>query len=172
MADRFGIDDHTRFLVLFLDGDMKGPEISERIQRPDRTIRDWVAKTKLGIDIREVAEGRGTKPTITTAQENKIVRQVRETPQKASTRRLAAKDDMAKSSVHRILKRKGLKYTSYSSQPELTFDQECDRIAFCEKMTMEDGDAIYETFYADEMGIKLSEAQVDKGWHRSGEKVT
>ena len=80
MSSDFNIDDKTRFLVFSLDADLKISVISER------TLRDWAIKTNRGQDIREIISGRGQKPKVTQADEKKVVRQVGETPHKASTR--------------------------------------------------------------------------------------
>ena len=86
MSSNFNIDDKTRFLVLYLNADLKISVISRLLDRSERTLRDWAIKTNRGQDIREIISGRGQKPKVTQADEKKVVRQVGETPHKASTR--------------------------------------------------------------------------------------
>jgi len=169
MSSNFNIDDKTRFLVLYLNADLKISVISRLLDRSERTLRDWAIKTNRGQDIREIISGRGQKPKVTQADEKKVVRQVRETPHKASTRMLASKGDLGKSTIHRILTQKGFRYRNYGSLSKLTSDQEDERVQFCQEMTADNGDVIYQTFYSDEMGIRLSEAHKTKGWQRPGE---
>lgn len=58
MSQKFEIDDKTRFLVLYLDAEMKPSRISRILNRPERTVRDWAEKTEEGKGIREVQKGR------------------------------------------------------------------------------------------------------------------
>lgn len=169
MSSEFNIDDKTRFLVLYLDADFKVSVISKLLDRSERTLRDWAIKTNRGQDIREIIPGRGQKTKVTQADEKKVVRQVRETPHKASTRMLAAKDDLGKSTIYRILTQKGFRYRNYGLLSKLTSDQEEERIEYCQEMNANNGEAIYQTFFSDEMGIRLSEAHKTKGWQRPEE---
>ena len=85
-------------------------------------------------------------------------------PQKVSTRNLAARDGVNRTIIHNIFVEKGLKYQSPNILPELTMDQMQKRTAYCSNMLETNGEKIYETFFSDEMGIKLSEAHPKKTW--------
>jgi transposase len=171
MASALGIDDKVRFLVLFLDADMKSTRISRLIDRSERTIRDWISKTRQGVDIRVVEEGRGSKKKVTGVKQKKVLRQIRENPQSATTRRLGAKNDISKSAIHRLLVQKGLKYLGLNPVPELSEDQKDARVEHCLDMTSDDGRRIYQTFYADEMGIRLSDVNKTKSWQDPIKKI-
>jgi len=171
MISDFDIDIKTRFLVLHLDAQMKSTRISDILRTPLRTIQDWIAKTDEGQDIREVGAGRGNKPKVTSKLKQKILRSAREQPNTSSTRKLGAKLDLGKSTIHEIYLQKGLKYQTLGKRPNLTEDQRDDRIDYCLEMTEEDGDKIYETFFSDEMGIRLSEAHQIKAWQTPGKKL-
>jgi len=98
------------------------------------------------------------------------MRQVRETPHKASTRMLAAKGDLGKSTIYRILTQKGFRYRNCGLLSKLTSDQEEERVEYCQVMTANNGEAIYQTFYSDGMGVRLPEAHKTKGWQKSNEE--
>lgn len=170
MISDFQIDDKTRFLVLYLDAEMKPSRISRILNRPERTIRDWIKKTDEGKDIR-VIEGRGPKSSLSEPLKKKILRQVRETPHKASTRKLAAKNGIGKTTIHDLMVQKGLRYGKIDTLPELTAEQREERLDFCNEMLLNNGEKVYQTFFSDEMGIKLSETKKEKAWHMPRKKV-
>lgn len=122
------IDNKTRFLVLYLDAEMKPTRISKTIGVPIRTVQDWVDKTEEGKDIRKVGKGRGRKSTKTSTFKKKVLRQARMTPAKASTRNLAARNRVTKTAIHDIYVEKGLKYRNTETLPELTDTQMHKRI--------------------------------------------
>lgn len=166
----FGIDVKTRFLVLYLDAEMKPSRISRLIGKTERTIKNWIEKTDSGEDVR-IVKRRGTKAKVDQKIKKKIMRQVSESPHRATTRKLAARNDLSKSTIHNIIVEKGYKYGNNKSLPQLTDAQRDDRVDFCEYMTANHGDKIYETFYSDEMGIRLSKAKKDKHWYAPGKKI-
>ena len=171
MSQKFEIDDKTRFLVLYLDAEMKPSRISRILNRPERTVRDWAEKTEEGKDIREVQKGRGRQSKLSKIEQKRILRQTKQTPQKATTRRLAAKNDLEKSAIHRLVIQKCLKYKGLKFVQELTSKQKSERIDYCLEMTEGDGQKIYQTFYSDEMGIRLSDIGKTKAWQEPGKKI-
>ena len=128
-------------------------------------------KTDQGKDIRTVSPGRGPKPTIAEETKRKIIRSVRENSQKQSTRSLATKHNMSNSTVFNILKEKNCKYRRYDIPQNLTDDERANRVAFCQRMLEDDGQMIYETFFSDEMGIRLSDAHRLKVWGNKDSKM-
>ena len=171
MISDYDIDIKTRFIVLHLDANMKSTRMSDILQTPLRTIQDWMQKVDEGKDIRAVSQGRGREPKITKEEEHKILRNVREHPERSSTRKLGAKLEISKSTIHDIYVQKGLKYQSVRKIPKLTETQMDERIQYCLDMTSEDGQMIYETFFSDEMGIKLSDAYPRKVWGKAGDEM-
>lgn len=171
MSDSFGLDDKTRFLVLYLDAEMKPSRITKILKRPERTIYDWIDRTDQGEDIRDVKKGRGRKSTISATEKKMIMRQVREIPHKATTRRLAGRHELGKSSIHRILVEKNAKYEAFSTLKELNSDEKLNRVEFCKEMLGKRSRKIEQTFYSDEMGIKLSETTPKKTWQTPTKKV-
>lgn len=168
---RPNLDDKTRFLVLYLDAKMKPTRISRIINVPERTVQDWIQKTDMGIDVREVQPGRGRKPTKSPTIRRKILRTVSRSPYKYTTRRLGHLYDSSNSYVHGVLKGSGLKYSTSRVKHILNDDEKADRVAFCEDMAQNEGEKIYETFFSDEMGMKLSEAYPKKTWRDPQKKV-
>lgn len=164
MSFKPNIDNKTRFLVLYLDAEMKASRVSKTLGVSLRTIQDWIRKTEEGYDVRKIASGRGRKTTKTPALKKKVLRQTKMFPQKVSTRNLAARDGVNRTIIHNIFVEKGLKYQSPNILPELTMDQMQKRTAYCSNMLETNGEKIYETFFSDEMGIKLSEAHPKKTW--------
>lgn len=171
MTFKHNIDDKTRFLVLYIDAEMKPTNISKTLGRPLRTIQDWVQKTDANQDIRVVQQGRGRKTTSTDNLKKNVMRRVRQTPEKSSTRKLGAKYGVPKTKVHEILIEKGLKYQSVQANKDLTDDQREDRVQYCSEMLENDGEKIYNTFFTDEMGMKLSDAHVKKAWGQPNKKI-
>jgi len=165
------IDIKDRFLVLYFDAQMGPIQLSRILEVPGRTIRDWINRVKNGEDIREVKKGRGRKRSITPDIEAKVLRTARQSYAKTSTRRVGAKLDIGKSSVHRIFQQKRYRYQSLIDTPELTTQEKERRVSYCEEMVAGEGQAIDETFFSDETGIKLSESHPTRAWSRPGRKI-
>lgn len=157
------IDPKIRFLVLYVDAKKCSKDISEIIGKSYSTVQDWVRRTDKGEDIREVQPGRGRKSLFSPDTKRKVVRVVRENPQKYSTRNLGSKFDMSHSTAHNILLEYGFTYGSNHLVQYLTEEEKKLRVQFCETM-LEDDRALFETFYSDEMGISLSDAHRNKVW--------
>ena len=171
MTLKHHLDNKTRFLVLFLDAKMKATRIAKILKLSVRTIQAWVRKTNDTQDIRKIRKGRGPKPNLTNEKKKRVYRRVREAPAKSSTRSIGAKFEVSPVGVHSILKKRGLKYQSVISREELTKEQKDERIYFCEDMLEDDGQMIDETFFGDEMGIRLSDARIKKAWSEPQKKV-
>jgi len=159
------IDPKVRFLVLHVDAGLCSKEISEILGRSYSTVQDWVRRTDEGEDIREVQPGRGRKPTYSPDTKRKVVRAIRENPQKYSTRSLGSKFGMSHSTAHNILLENGFTYGSDHLVQYLTPEEKQARVDFCLEM-LEDDRTLFETFYSDEMGINLSDAHKSKTWAR------
>ena len=84
---------------------MESTRIGQTLQTLLRTIQDWVVKTDEEQDIREICEGR-RKSKITSKPKNKIYRNAREQPNDSSTRKLEAKLELGKSTIHEICLKK------------------------------------------------------------------
>jgi len=106
MTFQHHIDNKTRFLVLFLDAQIKATRIAKILNMSLRTVQDWISKTKKNQDIRKIQKGRGPKSTLTKDVQRKVYRQVREAPAKSSTRSLGAKFEVSSTHVHSFLKKK------------------------------------------------------------------
>jgi methylphosphotriester-DNA--protein-cysteine methyltransferase len=100
-----------------------------------------------------------------------ILRKAREHPEKASTRKLGAELKLSKTTIHEVYREKGLIYGKLGKRPDLSLETKEDRMTFCQDMLEENGQRIYETFFSDEMGIKLSDAQLDKRWYKPQKKL-
>ena len=157
------IDDKVRFLVLFLDAGFSTKRISNVIRRSYSTVQDWVRRTNNGEDIREVHPGRGRKTTFSPEIKRKVVRAVRENPGRYSTRSLASKFEMSRTTAYNILREKGFTYGASHLVQNLTDEEKENRVKYCEEM-LQDEKVIFETFFADEMGIALSDAHQTKSW--------
>ena len=139
MSDKYGIDDKTRFLVLYLDAQLKLNDISRIINRAERTVRNWEKKVQHNIDIRIVREGRGRKKEITEEMEKMIIDQINEAPERVSLRKLAARVGKAASTIHSFLTQKGLKYKNYDETVIYDEKARMERVDFCSKMLTEGG---------------------------------
>ncbi|HRN71343.1 MAG TPA: IS630 family transposase [Candidatus Woesebacteria bacterium] len=164
MQNIFEIDPKVRCIVLHNDAQWTARRISEGLQIPERTIRDWINKVDKGINILEVQAGRGRNPTISESTKDKVVRTVRRKPLISSTRNLSVQYNMAKDSVNRTLKSRNYKYGKAKEKIQLEETEKKDRVNFCRNMLKRRGEPLEEIFFSDEMGMRLSEAYNKKGW--------
>lgn len=171
MCEKYGIDVKTRFLVLYFDAQMRGPDIARIINKPMRTIERWLISTKKGEDIRIHKGGNGRKKSITEETENKIVQVINEDPEGTSLRKLAARFAISRSSIARTLEHKGLRYKSFDRSIIYAEEERMIREDFCKKMLSEDGKLIYRTFFSDEMGIELGKAHKTRAWQFPSKKL-
>ena len=162
------IDIKTRFIVLCLDAKLCTNRLSTMLKIPLRTAQDWEKKIQKGKDIRKVEPGRGIKPVITEDIKKKVVRRARENLPKGTTRKVAPLYNISKSSVGTILGKRGYQYKKVSSRVQLTQGEKVARVRFCKEMIKWRGKKIYQTFFADEMGVWLSDALRRYGWARKG----
>ena len=169
MSDKYGIDDKTRFLVLYLDAKMSATEISKIINRSGYTIKNWVSWTKHGDDIR--VEGRGRKKYITEEIEDKVVRMVKENPEGATLKKVGAHFGFAHSTIRKILSKKGYKYKAFDQSVKYDEDERILRVDFCNRMLADEGKLIYRTFFSDEMGIELHRVHKNRAWQLPTEKL-
>ena len=165
------LDDATRFLVLFLDAKFSNTRISGILNRDLRTIQDWASKIRNRKDIRKIEQGRSRKPKVTAADKKKVIRQVKSRPSKGTTRKLASRNGVSHTKIHEILEEKGFTYKGVSNLPILNEDQKEERIDYCDEMLENDGEKIFETFFSDEMGIKLSDMHVRRAWGQPNKKL-
>ena len=171
MCETYGIDDKTRFLVLYFDAKMDAHAIAKIINRSERTLLYWVSRTKSGEDIRIIKKGRGCKKTIKEETENRIIQMVYENPEGASIRKLAARSGISKNSISRILAERGFRYQRYDQSIVYEEEERMNRVDFCKKMLSEESRLIYRTFFSDEMGVELNSTHKSRGWQIPAEKV-
>ena len=172
MCEKFGIDDKTRFLVLYFDAKMSILEISKIIHRSTPAISFWEAKIKKGEDIRTIKKRPVQKKSITEEVENKIIQMVKENPRGSSLKKLAARiGGISANSIGRVLRRKGFKYKAYDRGIIYSEEERINRMAFCKRMLSEEGKAIYQTFFSDEMSIELNKYYKAKAWQLPTENI-
>lgn len=171
MCDKYGIDDKTRFLVLYVDGHLSGQEIATIINRSAKLIYQWERRTKKGEDIRIHKGGNGRKKSITEETEHRVVQMAKENPEAASLSKLRARiGDISANSIWRILTKHGFRYKGADKGIYYTQEERFNRIDFCKKMLADDGKLIYQTFYSDEMAIQLSKVHKTKIWQLPTDK--
>lgn len=171
MCEKYEIDDKTRFLVLYLDAGMGVQEISKIINRPLATVYGWEARTKNGEDIRIHKNKIGRKKSITEETENKIIQMVKEHPEGASTKKLAARIGVSRTSIANVLARKGFKYKAFDNTLIYAEQERMTRVDFCKMMLSCEEKLIYQTFFSDEMGIELNKMHKNKAWQIPAEKM-
>lgn len=128
------IEDKTRFLALYQDTRLTIAEIAATIDRSLDTVLTWVKKTKQGEDIRNPPQRKRKRIKMTQEIQENILREARKSPERSTTRKLAAKYQVGKSSVQRLFKERGWKYTINTFVKEHTLEEKEERINFCEKM--------------------------------------
>lgn len=77
---------------------------------------------------------------------------------------------MSNSKVFDILKEKGFIFGGYDIPQNLTDIERDSRVEFCELM-LDDENRIYETFFSDESGFKLSDAHVERIWKKEDKEM-
>ena len=171
MFDTSNLDPKLRFLVLYIDAKWSARRISETINTPIRTIQSWISKINEGKDVGIIEPGRGRKPIVSEEIKKKIVRTARRKPSHSSTRNLSSMYKVGRDTAYRTLKEKGMVYKTVKSQPALTEKHKKDRVDFCNSMLKRRVKPIDETFFSDEMGIKLSDAHPQKAWGEPSIKI-
>ena len=171
MCDKLGIDDKTRFLVLYFDARMNIQQISKILNRSLSTLRDWEGRAQNGEDVRTPKEKGHRKRSITEETENKIAQAVKENPEGVSITKLAARFGLSKNSIGTILARKGFKYLRFDDTVVYAEEERMVRVDFCKKMISDEGKLIYRTFFSDEMGMQLNEAHKTRAWQIPTQKV-
>lgn len=161
----------TRFLVLFLDAKFTSNRISTLLKIPLRTVQDWEKKTKDGKDIRQIKVGRGSKQVVSPGIQGKVARNVREKPFKASTRKLASKYEIGKSTVDSILGKRGFQYKKVTETMVLTDEEKLARMEYCQGMLKWSGRKINQAFFIDETCVWLSDAYKKQAWSKPTKKL-
>ena len=171
MCEKLGIDDKTRFLVLYLDAHLSALEISRIINRSNQIIYVWESRTKNGEDIR-MPKKRRIKKFITEETENKVIQMVKENPQGSSLKKIATRiGGISTASVYKILGKKGFKYKAFDKGIIYTEEERANRVAFCKNMLSNEGKVIYQTFFSDEMSIELNNVYKMKAWQLPTENI-
>ena len=169
MSDKYGIDEKTRFLVLYLEAKVSLEEISRIINRSLKTLEHWVSWTKSGDDIR--IEKKGRKKKFTEETEEKIIQMVRANPEGTTLKKVGAHFGLATATISRILTKKGFKYKAFDQSVKYEDEERILRVDFCNKMLADEGKLIYRTFFSDEMGIELNRAHKNRAWQLAKEKL-
>ena len=172
MSDKYGLDDKTRFLVLYLDAHFSIQEIMKILNRNDATVRFWVKRVKAGEDIRIIHRIKERPKFVTPETENRIIQMVKDNPQGSSLKKLATRiGGISASTIGKILAKKGFKYKAYDKGIIYTEEERINRVAFCKKMLADDGKTIYQTFFSDEMSIELNNVYKMKAWQLATENI-
>ena len=170
MSDKYDIDDKTRFLVLYIDAKMNVTQIAKILNRSEKTMGCWEARTKKGENIRFRKKGSGCKKSITEETEAKVIQMLKENPE-ISTTKLGARIGISRNSIAKILAKKGYRYKTIDNPITYAEQERISRVEFCKKMLSDDGKLIYRTFFSDEMGIDLYKTHKTKAWQNPSEKM-
>jgi transposase len=126
------------------------PPISKSSQRSlsVQSIYNWISKIEKDEDI--FLHEKPLKRMPRNVQK-KVVRGAREEPLKSSSRKLASKAGISKTSVTKILKEKGYKYSSVGSERLLTFREKVQRVNYSKEMVKSRGKLLNQTIFSDEI---------------------
>ena len=172
MCEKFGIDDKTRFLVLYHDAQLGVREIAKILDRSTQVIYLWESRMKKGEDIRVPKKRNVMKKSITEEVENKIIQMIKENPQGSSLKKIATRiGGISSTSIFRVLSRKGFKYKAFDKGIVYTETERINRVAFCKQMLADEGKVIYQSFYSDEMSIELNKTYKAKAWQLATENI-
>ncbi|KAL4512312.1 hypothetical protein ABPG72_005314 [Tetrahymena utriculariae] len=136
------IDQKTKFLVIYHHVTQTATRIAKLISVPVRTIYDWIKKIKNDQDIFKI-EGRGRKPQLSKQQEKSITKEVKLRPHSSSTRKLASRENVSKTTIGKVFA----------------------------KNELEKGQPLNETIFTDETGVYLSDCHKSKVWTPKGKKI-
>lgn len=171
MVKVHNIDPKTQFLVIYQAVTQKPSRISKLLGVPLSNVYRWIEKTKKGEDILKVKPGRGRPPKLSKLKRKQIVKAAKRNPHNVSVGRLAARHEVSHKNMRGVLKEGNMIYQSVERKLELNTDQQRKRIGFCKIMLKRKAEPLYETFFSDEMGIKLTECYPRKVWSQAGKKV-
>lgn len=158
MCDKYQIDNKTRFLVLYLDAQMGAQEIATILNQPCKTVRYWISRTQNGEDIRTNTRT-GRPRCMNEETEDKIIQMVKANPEGMTILKLAAITGYSRSSIGKLLRRKGYKYLGYDRSVIYDEEERAIRVEFCNHMLANEGKLIYSSFFSDEMGFQLNNAR-------------
>jgi transposase len=165
-------DNKTRFLVLFQDVTKTASRISKYLSISESTIYRWISQIENDEDIFVTKPGRGRKKRINEELIEEIIGEVESNPHGSSTRKLGAQFNLSNKTIHKILKDEDLKYQAVEKPTHhFTRDEKDFRVQFCREMLEDHSWKITQSFYADEMGIKLNDCYSRKVWSPPGKKV-
>ncbi|KAL4499102.1 hypothetical protein ABPG72_017004 [Tetrahymena utriculariae] len=164
------IDQKTKFLVIYHHVTQTATRIAKLISVPVRTIYDWIKKIKNDQDIFKI-EGRGRKPQLSKQQEKSITKEVKLRPHSSSTRKLASRENVSKTTIGKVFAKNELEYKSVMEVTELTEEQKQQRVNYCKKMLKRKGQPLNETIFTDETGVYLSDCHKSKVWTPKGKKI-
>lgn len=170
MAYVFEIDPKIQFIVLYQVAKIKPSRISKLVNVSERTIYSWVKKVEEGINILDTTQKATRTQKIDAQLRQNIASEAINRPF-ISTRKLAAERDISHTSVRTILQEEGMKYGKIHRETRLSAENKQKRVTFSKEMLAYKGRKIKNTFYSDEMGIKLSEIQKEKAWQLPRKKV-
>ena len=148
-------DDKIRFLVLYQDVTRKATTIQKYIGISIRTIYDQIDKTEKKCQhIRKSKRSTSIAPNVKT----NLVYTMRGNPSKTSVKNLSNQYEIGKTTVHQILTNKNFQYQKVPKTKILIQKELNNRVSFCKDMKNKNGKRIHNSYFADEMGISLSEA--------------
>ena len=99
------------------------------------------------------------------------MRTTRRNPSKTSVWNLNNQYEIGKTTAHQILTNKNFQYQKVPKTKILTQKELNNRVSFCKDMINKNGKRIHNSYFADEMGISLSEAHREKVWNPPRKKV-
>ena len=170
MSAKYGIDEKTRFLVLYLDAQMCISGIARIINRSRTILKKWEERLMKGDDIRIRKKRSKNRNAIPDETENKIIQMVKENPEQAPTTKIADRLGITSSFMSRLLAKKGFKFKAFDKGIIYKKEDRAARLAFCKKMLSDGGRLIYRTFFSDELEIELNK-NCNNEWQLPAEKV-
>ncbi|KAL4469102.1 hypothetical protein ABPG72_005872 [Tetrahymena utriculariae] len=159
-------------MVLYQDVTKRASRISKLTKIPLTTVYDWIKKIESDIDIFVVQPGRGIQSKITQEVKDEIIDAVTEKPTTSSLTRLAAENNISKSSTYNIIKEAGMKFKPIQNNyHNFTPEEKASRVEYCQNMLKRKGASLENVFFADEMGINIKDTHAKHAWVLPGKKV-
>lgn len=172
MCEQLGIDQKTRFLVLFLDAGLNAAQIAKILDRSVRTVEKWVIKTRKGKDIRILKKGRKPKkPRAPPGNEIEIPR-LQHLEKEASTIKFTSQIKISANAIAKTVSKAEEKENA-GIENIVTFskDTRTQRVNFCKKMLFEEGLLIYRTFFSNELEIDFTKTHKTESWPFPADKI-
>jgi len=134
---------------------------------------DYIQRLEDGEDILAATSKRGRKKKLSAQKISGLTKYVNNNPEKVSTRKLAGKYGVSKTTMHGTLVDEGFEFKTVKTRQEMEEieDWKRKRMKFCEELYENDRNKLHNILFIDETGIKIQDAYPSKVWSKRGQHI-